>query len=98
MANGNLTERVARSMCHAAGFDPDWKRRTDQSTDTVTWQLYSDQARAVLADILQELIDPSEAMLLEGLKFKGEGAEDIKRAWRAMLRTFAHEQGIKLGA
>jgi len=37
-------------------------------------------------------------MLLEGLKFKGDSPEDTKRAWRAMLRTFAQEQGIKLEA
>jgi hypothetical protein len=95
MTSGNLIEKVSRSMCQAAGFDPDWERRTDQA---VTWQLYSDQAQALITALLRELSEPSAEMLLEGLKFKGDSPEDTKRAWRAMLRTFAQEQGIKLEA
>jgi len=97
---GTLIEKFARSMCRAAGLDPEWKRRP---TDTVAWQLYSDQAHELLTATLREMMEPSEGMIAAGNQHArypdGRHAmDDLKRTWCAMLRAFASEHAIALEA
>ena len=82
----DLVERVARALCKSMCEEEVWPCWDTTEQECRCWDTQIPQARAAILETLRGMMEPSEAMYSEALRYLNtDGETNVWAAWQAML-------------